>query len=30
MRAFMSRVEFNQQGNAVIMEKDREKLPAST
>jgi serine/threonine-protein kinase RsbW len=25
MRAFMSRVEFNAQGNTVIMEKDREK-----
>ncbi len=24
MRAFMSRVEFNPQGNAVVMEKDRE------
>jgi serine/threonine-protein kinase RsbW len=23
MRAFMSRVEFNEQGNAVVMEKDR-------
>ena len=26
MRAFMSRVEFNARGNAVIMEKDRERL----
>lgn len=26
MRAFMSRVEFNPRGNAVIMEKDRERL----
>jgi serine/threonine-protein kinase RsbW len=25
MRAFMSRVEFNRQGNTVIMEKDREE-----
>ena len=25
MRAFMSRVEFNAQGNTVIMEKDREQ-----
>jgi serine/threonine-protein kinase RsbW len=24
MRAFMSRVEFNEQGNAVVMEKDRD------
>jgi serine/threonine-protein kinase RsbW len=28
MKAFMSRVEFNEQGNGVIMEKDREPLPA--
>jgi hypothetical protein len=26
MKAFMSRVEFNEQGNAVIMEKDRNPL----
>jgi serine/threonine-protein kinase RsbW len=26
MRAFMSRVQFNARGNAVVMEKDRERL----
>ena len=26
MRAFMSRVEFNAQGNTVIMEKDRDRI----
>ncbi len=25
MRAFMSRVQYNEQGNAVVMEKDREQ-----
>ena len=27
MRAFMSRVEFNEQGNVVVMVKERERIP---